>query len=194
MYWWYFKRNFVWPRSLIIIITETNNTDISCRIYYKKKATELRYYLQLLFFWMPCSELWNVCAFRMRPAVVYNNNPLPTAGCIEWFNDGESCPYSDPRRVGWWWNGVIAHVAVPEVEWEPVMSAEPAAEGGVAALRCAGSRQAELVRPAQWLRGDEVLHPDSPTPGRLYIFYIVLLTLDLIELTNLKQNWIKWNH
>lgn len=51
-----------------------------------------------------------------------------------------------------------------DVNWEVTLSAEPAAAGGVAALRCraAGAPAA----PALWYRGDRVLHVDPPTPGR----------------------------
>ncbi|XP_072936767.1 cell adhesion molecule Dscam2-like [Epargyreus clarus] len=56
---------------------------------------------------------------------------------------------------------------VADVNWEVSLSAEPAAAGGVAALRCraAGAPAA----PALWYRGDRVLHIDPPTPESRYL-------------------------
>ncbi|XP_037298697.1 uncharacterized protein LOC119190582 [Manduca sexta] len=54
---------------------------------------------------------------------------------------------------------------VPDVSWEPVVTAAAAAAGGVAALTCGATRHAQYVRVAAWYRADRMLTIDAPTPG-----------------------------
>lgn len=59
--------------------------------------------------------------------------------------------------------------AVVEVGWEAAAQAGAAAAGGVAAVTCGATRDADaaLVRVALWYRGDAVLHIDPPSPGNI---------------------------
>ncbi|KAG6462198.1 hypothetical protein O3G_MSEX013109 [Manduca sexta] len=58
---------------------------------------------------------------------------------------------------------------VPDVSWEPVVTAAAAAAGGVAALTCGATRHAQYVRVAAWYRADRMLTIDAPTPESRYI-------------------------
>lgn len=55
--------------------------------------------------------------------------------------------------------------ALGAASWEAVLWVRGAAAGGVAALTCGASRDPQLVEPAAWYRGEDILHVDPPTPG-----------------------------
>ncbi|XP_028040481.1 Down syndrome cell adhesion molecule-like protein Dscam2 [Bombyx mandarina] len=59
--------------------------------------------------------------------------------------------------------------AVGAASWEAVLWVRGAAAGGVAALTCGASRDPQLVEPAAWYRGEEILHVDPPTPESRYV-------------------------